>query len=79
MKLTKPFLIRALETCANLVVELNMVEKSRREEHPPWIGDNIGNIIKRMMSVSIALGTARLKAKLEQIIEEEGLQDFTRV
>jgi hypothetical protein len=30
MKLTKPFLIKALEACATLDVDLNMVEKARR-------------------------------------------------
>jgi hypothetical protein len=35
MKLTKPFFIRALEACARLDVDLNMVEKSRGEEHTP--------------------------------------------
>jgi hypothetical protein len=33
MKLTNPFFKRALEACATL--DLNMVEKARREEHPP--------------------------------------------
>jgi hypothetical protein len=37
------------------------------------------NIITRMMAVPIEAGTARLKAELEQTIEEEGLQEFTRV
>jgi hypothetical protein len=35
IKLAKLFFIRALETCATLDVDLNMVEKARREEHPP--------------------------------------------
>jgi hypothetical protein len=44
MKLTKPFLIKALAASATLDVDLNMVEKARREEHPPWIGDNMGTL-----------------------------------
>jgi hypothetical protein len=48
IKLTKAFFLRALEACATLDVDLNMVEKARREEHPPWIGDNMANIIPRM-------------------------------
>jgi hypothetical protein len=79
MKLTKPFFIRALKACATLDVDLNMVEKARREEHPPWIGDNMKNIITSMMVVPQEAGTLRLKAELEQTIEEEGLQEFTRV
>jgi hypothetical protein len=51
MKLTKPFFIRTLEACATLDVHLNMVEKARGEEHPPWIGNNLENIITRMMAV----------------------------
>jgi hypothetical protein len=52
MKLTKPFFIRALEACATLDVDLNLVEKARREElHPRWIGDNMENIITRLMAV----------------------------
>jgi hypothetical protein len=42
-----------------------MVEKARREEHPPWIGNNMENIITKMMAVSKGAGTARLKAELE--------------
>jgi hypothetical protein len=56
-----------------------MVEKARRGEHPPSIGDNMENIIKRMMAVPRAAGTAGLKAQLGQTIEEEGLQKFSRV
>jgi hypothetical protein len=56
-----------------------MVQKARREKHPPWIGDNMGNIITRTMAVPKGAGTSRLKAKLEQTIEEEGLQEFMRV
>jgi hypothetical protein len=36
-------------------------------------------IITKMMAVSKGAGTARLKDELEQTIEEEGLQEFTRV
>jgi ribonuclease HI len=81
MKLIKPFFIRALEACATLDVNLNNehVEKARREEHPPWIADNMENIITRMIAVPKGAGTARLKAKLEQTIEEKRLQKFTRV
>jgi hypothetical protein len=50
-----------------------MVEKARREEHSPWIGDNMENIITRMMAVPKGAGIARLKAK------KEVLQKFTRV
>jgi hypothetical protein len=50
MKLTIPLFIRALEACSTLDVDLNMVEKARREKHPPWIGDNMENIITRMMA-----------------------------
>jgi hypothetical protein len=48
-----------------------MVEKARREEYPPWIGDNMENIITKMMAVPKRAGTARLKTELEQTIEEE--------
>jgi hypothetical protein len=37
------------------------------------------NIITWMMAVPKGTGTARLKADLEQTIEKEGLQKFTRV
>jgi hypothetical protein len=76
---TKPFSIRALEACASPIVDLNMVEKRRREEHPPWIGNNMNNIITRMMAVLKTAGIIRLKAELEQAIEEEEIGDFTRV
>jgi hypothetical protein len=64
MKFTKPFFIRALEACATLDVDLNMVAKARREEHPLWIGDNMENIITRIISIPKEAGTARLKAEL---------------
>jgi hypothetical protein len=35
LKLTKAFFLRAPEACPTLDVDLNMVEKARREEHPP--------------------------------------------
>jgi hypothetical protein len=76
---TKPFSIRALEACASLNVDLNLVEKTRREEHPPWIRNNMKNIITRMMAVPKGTGTIRFKAELEQAIEEEEIGDFTRV
>jgi hypothetical protein len=79
MMLTKPFFIRALEAFATLDVDLNMVEKAKREEYPPWLGDNMENIITWMMAVPKGTGIARLKAELEQTIEEDGLQKFTRV
>jgi hypothetical protein len=79
MKLTKPFFIRALEACATLEVDLNMVAKARREEHPLWIGENMENIITRIISIPKEAGTARLKAELKQTIEEDGLQKFERV
>jgi hypothetical protein len=43
------------------------------------VGDNMENIITRMIAVPKRAGTANIKAELEQIIEEEGLQEFTRV
>jgi hypothetical protein len=36
-------------------------------------------IITRMIAVPKGAGAARLKSELEQTIEEEGLQKFTRV
>jgi ribonuclease HI len=76
---TKPFPIRNLEAFASLNVDLNMVEKTWREEHPPWISDNMNNIITRMTAVPKGAGTIRLKTELEQVIEEEEISDFTRV
>jgi hypothetical protein len=60
MKLAKPLFIRALEAYATLDVDLDMVEKARKEEHPPWIGNNMENIITRMMVVQKGAGTSRL-------------------
>jgi hypothetical protein len=76
MTVTKPFFIRALKACATLDDDLNMFEKARREEHPPWIGDNMENSITKMMAVSNGAGTARLKSELEQTFEEKGLTDL---
>jgi hypothetical protein len=76
---TKPFFIRALKSCASLNVDLNIVEKTRRAEHSPWIGNSMNNIITRMMVVPKGAGTIRLKAELEQAIEKEEIGDFTRV
>jgi ribonuclease HI len=73
MKLTKPFLIRAPETCATLDVDLNMVEKARREQHSPWIGDSMEDIIiiTRMTAVSKGAGTAIGLAEQTFIINAE--------
>jgi hypothetical protein len=58
-----------------LEVDLDMVESARQLEHPPWIGDNTENINTQMMATPKGTATARIKAELEQTIEEEGLEE----
>jgi hypothetical protein len=52
---------------------LDMVESARQLEHPPWIGDNMENVNTQMTA------TARIKAEMEQTIEEEGLEEYVKV
>jgi hypothetical protein len=66
-----------LAACAILDVDMNMVEKAKRT--PTLAGDNMENIITRMMTVPKRAGAARLKAKLEQANGWKGLHKFTRV
>jgi hypothetical protein len=65
----KPKLSRPLE------VDLNTVESVRQLEHPPWIGDNMENVNTQMTVIPKGTPTARIKAEMEQTIEEEGLED----
>jgi hypothetical protein len=62
-----------------LEVDLNMVESARQHEHSPWIGDNTENVNTQMMTIPKGTATARIKAEMEQTIEEEGLEEYVRV
>jgi hypothetical protein len=62
-----------------LEVDLDMVESVRRLEHPPWIGDNMENLNTQMTAISKGTATTRIKAEMEQTIEEEGLEEYFRV
>jgi hypothetical protein len=47
-----------------------MIEQARREEHPPWIGNNTENIITKVkMAVSKGAETASIKPVLEKTVE----------
>jgi hypothetical protein len=70
-KLSRPFFVRALD--------LDTVESARQLEHPPWIGDNMENVNTQMTTIPKGTTTARLKAEMEQTIEEEGLEEYVRV
>jgi hypothetical protein len=65
--------------CSSLEVDLYMVESARQLEHPPWIGDNMENVNTQMMAIPKRTATARIKAEMEQTIEEEGLEKHVRV
>jgi hypothetical protein len=72
-------LVRALEACPSLEVDLDMVESARQLEHPPRIGDNMENVNTQMAAIPKGTATARIKAEMKQTIEEEGLEEYVRV
>jgi hypothetical protein len=71
-KLSRPFFERALKACLSLEVDLDMVESARQLEYPPWIGYNKENVNTQMTAIPKGTATARIKAEMEQTIEEEG-------
>jgi hypothetical protein len=73
-KLSKPFFITAQKACATLGVDLGTVECVKELEHPPWINNNSYNMITQLMALPKWSGSARIRAELETIIEEEGLR-----
>jgi hypothetical protein len=58
-----------------LEVDLEMVESARQLEHPPWTRDNTENVNTQMTAIPNWTATARIKAEMAQIIEEEHLPD----
>jgi hypothetical protein len=56
-----------------------MVESARQLEHPPWIGDNMENVNNQITAIPKGTATARIKAEMEQTIEEVGLEEYVRV
>jgi hypothetical protein len=62
-----------------LEVDLDTVESARQLEHLPWIGDNMEIVNTQMTAIPKGTETARIKAEMEQTIEEEGLQEYVRV
>jgi hypothetical protein len=78
-KLSKPFFIKAQDACATVGVDLGTVECVKELEHPPWINNNADNLITQLMAMPKGSGSARIRAELNTIIEEEGLQKYARV
>jgi hypothetical protein len=62
-----------------LEVDLDTVESARQLEHPSYTGDNMDNVNIQMTAIPKRMATARIKAEMEQTIEEEGLEDYVRV
>jgi hypothetical protein len=62
-----------------LEVDIDMVESARQLKYPPWIGDNMENVNTQMTAIPKGTATARIKAEMEQTIEEEGLEKYVRV
>jgi hypothetical protein len=63
----------------SLEVDLDTVESARQLGHPPWIEDNIENVNTQMTAIPKGTVTARIKAEMEQTIEEQGLEEYVRV
>jgi hypothetical protein len=78
-QLSKPFFIRAQEACATLGMDLGTVECVKELEHPSWINNNSDNMIIQLMALPKGSGSARVRAEMETIIEEEGLRKYARV
>jgi hypothetical protein len=47
-------------------------------EHPPWINNNADNKITQLMALPKGSRSARNRAELETIIEEEELREYAR-
>jgi hypothetical protein len=62
-----------------LEVDLDMVESARQLKHPPWIGDNMEKVNTQMTAIPKRTATAKIKAEMEQNIEEEGLEKYVKV
>jgi hypothetical protein len=62
-----------------LEVDLDTVESARQIEHPPSIGDNMENVNTQMTAIPKGTATARIKAEMEQTIQEERLKEYVRV
>jgi hypothetical protein len=62
-----------------LEVDLDTVESASQLEYPPWIGDNMENVNTQMTVIRKGTTSARIKAEIEQTIEEEGLEEHVRV
>jgi hypothetical protein len=48
-------------------------------EHPPWINNNSDNMITQLMALPKGSGSARIRAELATMIEEEGIREYARV
>jgi hypothetical protein len=62
-----------------LGVDLGTVECVKELQHPPWTNNNSNNMITQLMALSKGSGSARIRAELETITEEEGLREIARV
>jgi hypothetical protein len=62
-----------------LEVDLDTVKNARQLEHPPWIGNNMENVNTQMTAIPKETATARIKAAMNQTIEEEGLEEYVRL
>jgi hypothetical protein len=71
-KLSRPFFEVDL-------VDLDTVDSASQLEHPPWNWDNMEHVITQMTTIPKRTITARIKAEMEQTIEEEGLEKYARV
>jgi hypothetical protein len=60
-------------------VDLGTVECVKELEHPPWINNNSDNMITELVALPKGSRSARIRAELETIMEEEGLQEYARV
>jgi hypothetical protein len=59
--------------------KLNMVEGRRTPENPFWTNMSAANIITELMATPRGAGIDRIRAGMEQIINENGLREYHRL
>jgi hypothetical protein len=60
-------------------IELSMVERRRTPEIPFWTNMSAENIITELMATLRGTGIDRIRADMEQIINENGIREYKRV
>jgi hypothetical protein len=67
--------MRAIDACASLSIELRKVNTMVRRQKSAWMTNAGHKIITTLCALPKGAGTERIRAKMRQVIEDEGLSD----